>query len=167
MNQSDRMAVESKVRVSQIIALALMGGVAAFSCVVIILESLGTAPIIANAEPPLLSYAAAAIFAIQAGLSFFVPKLVARRQADALAAAHGGDRRSMPIDDLLHVHSTKTILAYALLEGGAVFGCLAFLLEGRHWTFGIVAAAVALMLVHYPTASKVEAWIDRQRGNDF
>jgi hypothetical protein len=57
------------------------------------------------------------------------------------------------------------IMAFAILEGAAMFCIVAYLIEGMGWT--IVAAAVLwlFMLFRFPLPSRVEDWCRLQLEN--
>ncbi|HEX3871020.1 MAG TPA: hypothetical protein VHV77_11320, partial [Pirellulales bacterium] len=63
---------------------------------------------------------------------------------------------------LLAVRQVSTIISMALLEGSAFFGCAAYMLESQPWALGVVAAALLLMLVHFPTEGRLRTWLQWQ-----
>jgi hypothetical protein len=41
-------------------------------------------------------------------------------------------------------------------------GCIAFLLEAQSYVLAVIGVAVVLMLLNFPTESRVLAWMERQ-----
>ena len=64
--------------------------------------------------------------------------------------------------NLLAIFQRKTIVGAAMLDGGAFFAAITYMVEG-----GPVSLLVAVVLwlgiaAHFPTSSRVTGWIDRQ-----
>ncbi len=60
------------------------------------------------------------------------------------------------------VYTTRTIVAVALLEGAAFMAIIAYMMEGSTVALGLSIALIAAILLHFPTAPRVVAWIERQ-----
>ena len=73
----------------------------------------------------------------------------------AFAATDGGK--------LLAVFQTRSIIAGALLEGPAFLAGVAYMTERQAAALGIVACAVLLMLITFPTHGRVQAWLEKQQ----
>jgi hypothetical protein len=60
------------------------------------------------------------------------------------------------------VRQTTLIIALAMLEGTALLGCIAFLLEAQVWVLGLTIVALVLILLNFPTEARVSAWLQEQ-----
>jgi len=148
---------ESQLRVIQFLVGVLIMGPVLFG---VALLSLQNQPAIAGParETFLLVFAVFAVCALVA--SFGVPRafmsvqrrVLARSQADA-AADPGWPGR----------YQTQILVAMAPLEGAAFFGLVLYLITGDLLPVAIAAAFVAIMLLRFPTRSRVEGWILRQQ----
>lgn len=171
MSNSDDLLSAQRLRVMQIIAAALLVGVLIFLGVVLFLVQIQNNG--AGAAPPgnmlLLSLLAVAFFAIQAPLSFIIPRFqtqTALRQiaSGAWKSPPGASTTDFGTDAsrLLAVRQTSMIVGLALLEGVAFFACIAYLLEAQPWVLIIILACVGLMLVSFPTEGRVRSWLSWQ-----
>jgi hypothetical protein len=153
-----------RLRVLQIIAATLLAGVLTFLVVVIVLvqqrgQGLG------QPGDPVVTYVALAFFVTQVGVWAFLPASLARKRVLDLAATTAArGPGAAPAGELLAVFQTKTIISYAMLEGVAFFGCIAYLLEGDVLALAVVAAPVLLMLLTFPTRPRVLSWLGQQQA---
>ena len=165
MSQPTNTTKTGRVRVMQIIAFALIQGVAVFLAVAVFL-SWGRPP-----GDPILEQLAA-VFAAAAVLArFVIPAMVARgqvRQAkimrEELAARDSNDDQlSLGEQKLYAVYQTTLIIGMAMLEGAALFAGVAYLV-GRHpWGLGIMGALLGMMIFSFPTTGRIEHWVEEQR----
>jgi hypothetical protein len=63
---------------------------------------------------------------------------------------------------LLFVLQTSLIIGLALLEGVALLGVMAYLIEAEPFVLGVVAVVIVVMLARFPTENRVRAWLDQQ-----
>ena len=63
---------------------------------------------------------------------------------------------------MLAARQTGLIIGLALLEGPAFVACIAFFVEARVYTLPIIAVAVIMMVVRFPTESGVRVWLQEQ-----
>jgi hypothetical protein len=138
------------VRISQIVAGALITGVVIFA---------GIAFFIANGAPPptpLISLIAVAFAGVIAVMRFVVPRL--------MVGATKNQLRGMPEPELLlrlaGLYQSKTIVGLALLEGAAFFNLVAYTIEKQLWTYGIVAFLLTLMAMSFPSEGQFESWAE-------
>jgi hypothetical protein len=149
--------LEARLRVLQIIIVALLNGVILLAAVAIVLHAQGVAPFTPNSQ--VISYIALG----QAVLILMVRSVV-------LPAVETGARKRLVAargkigSGLLGLFATRTILGAALLESVAFMFLIAYMVEGPVWTLagGLVFAALIAAL-HFPTRDRVERWIERQR----
>lgn len=158
------------VRVSQIIAFSLASGVSVFLAVALSLRySKGLfAPNPWDVMPPrnIVSFMALMMAAIVTVLSFAIPRQIAgnmRRVVASGKSAHGLGEFRGETSELLGVYQTQMIIGLALLEGGAFFNGVAYLIEGH--APNLIAAVVLLLLIlaRFPTEQKIEDWAEVQR----
>jgi hypothetical protein len=166
---TDRL-LRPRLRVLQMIAGALITGVLAFGVVVIVLVQ-QRGPAGPGANGPVLTYVALAFFAANAVVWSFLPARFAQKQVRDIAAGtwKPGPQTSAaayPSDlaKLLVVLQTRTVIAYALLEGSAFLGWIAYLTEGDLLALAAVAGPLALMQLTFPTRLRVEVWLQRQQA---
>jgi hypothetical protein len=159
-----------RLRVMQIIAMALILGVSSFLGIVLYLVSQnngqGMAP---NALVPLMSLLAGLFLVIAAVLASIIAAAQTRSMLRQIASGSWRPPpRTNPNDyhsdaaKLLAVRQTTLIVTLALPEGAAFFGCIAYMLEGQPFVLAIILAALGLMLVHFPTERRVRTWLEQQ-----
>jgi hypothetical protein len=169
-SQIDDRLVNDSVRISQIIVAAMVAGVIMFLGVVLfgLVKRQPEGPIQASS----ISYLAVAIFAGGVLLSLIVPKQMVNAQvtklaADGLQYQSGPTKAHSAVDQdlvkLMPLFQSKTIVANAVLEGPAFFATYAYMFERQPFALAIVVAAVALMLMTFPTRSKVRDWLESQQ----
>jgi hypothetical protein len=170
MDDTDDIVPKRNLLVMQIIAGALLFGVAAFLAVALIVVYFRIGPGAAQANNlPIISIAALVVVAMELPLSFIVPGMQTRSALQKIAAGTwrpppGADGADLGTDasKILLLRQTTLITSLAILEGAAFFGCIAYLVEARPFVLSIVLLAVWLMLVNFPTQRRVHNWIDRQ-----
>lgn len=171
MSSPDEILPQQRLRVMQIIATALLLGMVIFLAIVLFLvlvqnNGAGMAP---AGNVPMISIVAVVLLVVQAPLAFLLPAFVTRSALRQIASGAwrspaGADPADFSTDasKLLIVRQTMTILGLALLEGAALFACVAYLLEAQSFTLAAVLVALLLMLVNFPTAERVRTWLERQ-----
>ncbi len=159
------------LRVNQIVAAVLILGIVIFLGIVLFLVQAqnggqGKVPPLGNL--PMISIMVVLFFIIQAPLSFLLPALMVRGQLRRIAADARGPWSSNPSlyatagGKLMALFQTSMLIGLALLEGTALFGCIAYWMEAQLFTLGIVCLCLVLMLLRFPTAGRVRAWLERQ-----
>jgi hypothetical protein len=126
----------------------------------------------ANGQGPILSYATFGVFATALLIWAIVPSRLADREVAKVAAgtwkAPTGQTTSpdafrTDMAKLFAVLQTKIIIAGALLEGPAFMASAAYMIERQLPTLGVVACAVLLMLITFPTRKRVQRWLEKQQ----
>lgn len=190
-NMSEPDAVQPTLRVCQIIVIALIMGVLFFLAIITLVvpplvnpapalpvEGAGEAAIAGPGNSPLvvITYLAVAVGLADLVLSFVIPKLntdQARRrlaQKGPSASTTGVPSESKqlgPAGDtgkLPPIYQTQLIVGAAMLEGGAFFAAIAYMLDRN--PIALVTAIVLLCVLasRFPTSNRVTAWLDRQLG---
>jgi hypothetical protein len=190
-DMTDPDALQPTIRTCQILVAALITGVVFFLLIVLfaIPPFMNPAPAppgggaggAAIAAPggsslPLITLFAAALGIINLVGSFVVPKInvaQARRQIAREGPApttKGGPSEPKQLypagytGKLAQLYQTQLIIGAAMLEGGAFFAVIAYMLERN--PIALVTAIVLLgaLAARFPTADRVNAWLDLQLG---
>lgn len=165
MATSDRdIPLESRVRVMQIITLALAMGIVSFMIVAIVIRQ-------QQGQPPatsMVTYLALGYAPIMLILQLSVPKMVspARKPASSSRLEDLAQPAASGLGDvgmLCNIYQTRLIVAAALLEGAAFFALVAYLTEGNILTLIVAVVMLGCILARFPTVSKVERWIEQER----
>src|SRR5262249_46328534 len=134
MNPPEEAIIRSMKRVMQIIAAALMTGIA--SSLVIALLALQDLP---SPHLPFVCVFAALLLCLNSPLGFIVPRTLLQNKLRALANGveriNGGDPSL--IRELLTIRQTGLIISRALLEAAAITGLVGFMVEGHHLVLAI------------------------------
>ena len=177
-------AVQNVARTAQIIVGAMAGGVLLFWVIVtVVLPNLGGPRPPAVAVPggpqrllglPMLTAAAWLFGAGSLAASLFVPRAVVDSALKPIAKGvsvdetkleDSGLRQIYPASDvgkLLPAYMTQLIIASALIEGGAFFAAIAYMLEKHPPSLLLGGALIALLLSRFPTPDRIRAWLDVQ-----
>jgi hypothetical protein len=186
-NISDEDTTNQVARVNQVIAAALVTGVLVFLTIAAMID-LGRAPAIAagaganaNGQPggragdldQVLTWMAVVLAAALLPLSFVVSNFITAQNRRAIASGatsppgRGGDAVSptaqTDIRKLTMLYNNQFIVGEAVLEGGAFFAAVAFLLTKNPIPFGIALVLVACMIARFPTAGRVQRWCEIQQ----
>jgi hypothetical protein len=168
MTDPDDVLFQQRVRVMQIVAGTLLTGVLVFLVIAIATAS-NRGPQRGEATLPVVSIVAVVMLMVQLPLAFFIPhsgiQAGTRRIASgAWQGPPGSDPTAYASDTakLLAVRQTAMIIRSALLEGVAFLGCIAYMIEGRAIALGVVAVAVIVMLLTFPTRGRVRSWVEQQ-----
>jgi hypothetical protein len=152
---------EVRVRTMQMIVLAqAMGGLSFFVLALFFRSQgqFGPPP-----EVPVISYVIVAFAVAVSVASAVVPGVVLAVTRRKLA-----EERRGPESDLsprwYGLCQTNLLLHIAPLEGAAFALLVAYLLEGRLWTALLALVFLAAIVAHFPTRSRVDAWVQRQRS---
>ena len=142
----------------QIIAGALMSGVAIFGIIVLVMttgrESHGTT----------LAYIAAGFGFLMVVLRFVVPAAIAKSQIEGLARGADQSDTSEMADrmPLLAIYQTQMIIGFALLEGAGFFNLIVYLIEVQVLSLVVTAVVLAIMSMTFPARDRVEYWVGNQ-----
>lgn len=154
----------ASVRTMQIVAAGLIMGLLIFFGIVLVVtkaEFVGKLGVV--------GMVAAGFAGIMIANHFFIPGLIAQTQLKS-SAADGLMKQSDDVKNqrLLGIYQAHMIVALALLEGAGFFNLIALMVEKSFVNLGIAIALLALMAIRFPTASKVESWIqDKLRDMQF
>ncbi|MCY2968905.1 MAG: hypothetical protein NT069_35655 [Planctomycetota bacterium] len=147
--------ITGAVRRERVFLGGLLAGVTMFALVAISIRSGADRP------PPnvIVLVFACVVGGTQAVLSFVLPPISINRQRRKLAESPSGASDA----ELLRVHNLSVILSGAMLEGAMFLSLVCFLVSGEWWLLLLVAVLAGLMLRTWPTASRLDTWLDEQR----
>ena len=137
----------------QIIAAALIFGPLLFAAIAIT-STWGQPP-----NDPTIGYVAAVVSASVLIASFIIPPIVVGQNLAKL----GGQAADISTLDLFNVYQTRTIVRAALLEGGAFFSVVAYMVTHFWWTLALAFGLLAAMLVVFPMRGRFDDWVREQR----
>jgi hypothetical protein len=138
----------AQARVLQIIVFAMVSGVVIFGGFLIVTGSLQKPP-----EGTLLSYAAVGFSFVALVLHVVIPAAIERAAIANQPVGSGPEA-------LLGVYFTRTIIAAALLEGAAFLTLVAVMIEHQPWILGATAVLIVLMLLQFPSRTRMEHWLE-------
>jgi hypothetical protein len=156
------------VRTAQIIAIAMPVGVTIFLAVTLVLRR-GKGTFAAepwDVSPPknLISLLGLTMAAVVVILSFAIPQtMTAGQRRIAAKAKKSGSVSPHESFSFAMMYMTGMIIGMALLEGGAFFNGICFLLEGHAPNLIVAAVLVLLILARFPTLNGIETWTEDQR----
>jgi hypothetical protein len=170
MIDSDELVPPGRLRTMQIIAGALLMGVAIFLGIVLTIVQVqrggqGLGP---PQSQPILSLMALGTLAFMAVTSVVLPNNMVRQGLRRIARGEfqppsaAAASPTADAEQILGLRQVTLIVSLALIEGPAFLGCIAYLLEGRLYVLGVVGLALALMLIRFPTEGSVRAWMRQQ-----
>ena len=156
------------LRTMQFIAAALFMGAMAFLGVTLFLR-FGQAGAQPPPEIPTISYILTGVFVMNLFLALIIPSLFLRLQIQRISSikitpSHSQDfeipRRIL--SELLAIRSTQLIITLAFIEGGTFACIVAFLIEGQIFMLIPVALGLFVILLLFPTESRLEHWLTEQ-----
>jgi hypothetical protein len=171
MSDPEDVLPKQNLVVMQILAGALLSGVAIFLAIVLIIvhgrnNGAGLAP---PGDLPIISIVAVLFFVLQGPLAFIVPGIMTGNGLRKIASGKWqSPTESNPSgfatdsSKLLALRQSTLIVRLALLESAAFFGCVAFLLEGQLFVLSAVFVALFLMLASFPTYYRIRYWLQLQ-----
>lgn len=169
MHEPEGVISPARLRTTQIIAGSLIAGTVVFLTVVLFLvhvQGQGNAPAM---ELPILSLIAAFMLATLVPVSILLPRFMSQSSLGQLAAGTWKPPEGVHpaafgtvTDKLMAIYQTTLIIRLAMIEGAAFVGLVAYMQEAQPWILGLVVAALAFMVLSFPTRGRAQAWLDRQ-----
>jgi len=168
-DESDDAIPPGRLRTMQIIAGALILGLAIFLAIVVYVVHVQNQgqPIGQAQGPPILSVLALGMLAALSVVSVAVPNAMLRQHIRRIACGQVTPTVDQPAptgdaDQLLGLRQTTLIISLSLLQGPAFFCCIAYLLEGRIYALGGALLAILLLGSRFPTEASLRTWLRRQ-----
>jgi len=190
---SDQDTVTNVTRTSQIIMGALIAGVLTFVAVAFMVdvrpdkqagvqaEAGAGANVLtvrwASPSDALLTYTSVIFAAVLLPLSFVLPNVVTARSLQALAgapspppspgdpavAATSPQAPQTETGKLATLYTSNLIIGAALNEGLTFFATMCYMIEKNPIALGLALLLIAVLIARFPTAGRVERWIEQQR----
>ena len=139
-----------QIRGIQIVAVTLMMGLLSFGVVAFKLGQGKQPP-----ATPIISYMAGGFGVMLFVMHVVVPTIATNQRLNGLEK-HAGDLRLL----LATTFQTKTILSFALLEGAAFQGLIAYIAEGHEIAIGVSIFMLFCMSIEFPGTNRVNNWIE-------
>lgn len=160
---------QTRLRVTQIIAAALLIGLLSFTGVVVYLVQSGAQPLPQN-QLFIMTYLTLGLFLLQALLALVMPRKIANYNVQQVAAGTwqmqeqpvAADHFATDTDKLLAIYQTALIIQLALLEGVGFFACIAYLLEQQVIILVVLGLIVLFLLISFPGQERMRRWIEHQ-----
>ncbi len=165
---SNQPTIPGVVSTLRIILFALTGGLMMFAVVAIVIVNTGDPPPNQVPPKPFLSYVVYLFLVGAVAASLVVPRLIVGTQIRQLANMDDAEREADMPRHLLGLFLTKTIIGAAIFEGVGFFAISAYFTEESVIVLPVLVIVLVGILLHLPTASGVENWIERikQRINE-
>ena len=163
-NQNVAAQVQPAVRMIQIISFALIVGPVLFGCFVL----LGTDADF-KGEPSVITWMAVGLSGLMMVNHFVIPRIITTATLKQLAGNGLNEQtETEKIQSIMGVFQSAHIVGFALLEGAAFFALIAWMLESTQYAVGAAVILIALMVIRFPTASRISFWVeDRLRELSF
>lgn len=164
-------SLQQLVKITQIIATALIVGVLSFGAVVVVLtlnRKPEPPPVDGQAPPPAFAFTQKDLIfcgfaAAGLVLHFIVPVVLTRVQLQSMRGGATDAASAQELGgDLAQLYQIQFIVGAALLEGSA-FMMLAMAMQERPYGLWAAGAFLLLMIFNFPTYGRVVAWLERQR----
>ena len=147
---------DGRIRAMQIIAGALIAGVVVFGIVVVFVVG-------ALNQPPaagIVKYMALGFIVLELVPFALVPTFVT---TESITRSQPENRMLSEEERPYGLYQTRMIIRFALLEGAAFLNLVATIIEHHWWNLAAAGGLAFLMLLMFPTRTRVEQWIETQR----
>lgn len=153
---------DQQLRVMQIIAVALMMGVLSFFGVVLVITE---GDVFGQQGPALITTIAAVFAGMMIVAHAVIPSIIANAQLRiSNKNVEAGETLEARTSSIVNVYQVQLIIALALLEGAAFFNLIGLMIGKHFLSTLLVVALLLLMLLKFPTRTKVTWWVeDRMR----
>ncbi len=142
----------------RIILFALASGLIMFTIMAIVM---GEPP--PEEDPPnlMLTYMVYASVAGIIPVSFLAPRMIVGTQIRHIASKDKAEQEAAKPLQLLGLYQTKTLIGAAAIEGVGFFAVATYFTEHSIVVLPVVLFALIGILLHLPTTSGIESWIER------
>lgn len=165
-------SIDRRVRIAQIIVLAMVAGIVLFSTIILTIPGLRRSPV-SEKQAKVLTYTSATVGGlalVAAPLHAAVLTSLARRKIGR--SPQSGPREKTPFssptplqgdaDSLANLYVGKTIISAAFYEGAALFLCVAYMMTRNPALLVFAAVLLAALLWQLPTVDRARRWIEGQ-----
>ena len=151
----------------------------------IVVAAVGAGPtiflIVANSSrgagqvEPALGIVLVALLATAVPVWFVVPPLIIRNVRRQILRGAASTKplplplsilftdKDEPVGRLLAAYQAATLLRVAILEGPSFYAVVLYMLHGSPLYAGVAAVLVVLIFLHFPSPSRIAAWVERQQ----
>ena len=150
-------SLNDKLRVVQILTVALAMGPIMFGVVVLFLPPTGMAAPVHGM--PLLTIAGIAFGVMLQVVRYFATAIVTNSELRRLAATA---RSEADLDALLDLHRRLMIVRAAMFEGAAFFLIIAYMLERTPLALAGAVFMIVGILAGFPSEARVAAWLEEK-----
>jgi hypothetical protein len=148
-----------RVRVLQIVSLALMQGILIFGAIVIWMN-LENKP----ADKPVMVWIGLVIAVMAVVVRTIVGSFLRTGSRNAIDRTVWDELSPQKQDaQLIGSMQAGQIIEFAILEGAAFVNLVFYLLEKQTISLFVVGGLLGLMAVAFPTGAKVDQWVDSQK----
>jgi len=148
---------DGSIRVMQIITVALMMGLLSFLLVVLLLTK---GEVLGFRKPDIMALLAAGFGLVMVVNHLVIPSVIANQQLKSAAekglVENDDESRNLKVAG---IYQTRLIVGLAMLEAAAFFNLVALLIEKNGLNLIFVIVALTLMLMKFPTRTKVSWWV--------
>ncbi len=174
-DMTDPGALQPLTRTCQIIVAALIMGVVSFLAIIVLFlpaqglmvaapggGAPGPAP--ADSALPLITYIAVAMGLADLALSFVIPSFSVIKARREIAQRGASKIKGDDTGALAQVYQTQLIIGAAMLEGGAFFAAIAYMLERNPIALGMALVLLVVLAALFPIRDRISTWLDHQLG---
>ena len=148
------------LRTMRIIHAALCLGVVMLTVVLVVMRHTQKV----QADVPVMIYVGIAFAVMNIAAAWVVPASMDREMRKRILRSEGTPvNTDDPQASWAMLYQSRLIVRCALLEGAAFFQPIAYLLAGHPISLVVLGILFLLLVLQFPTAERVRAWIDRQR----
>ena len=149
----DPLLPTARLRTMQIVAGAMILGVAMTLAILAIIRSMGNGP--PPPQVPIFTYVGVGLAFVGVIAHFIVPRSIspAQQLADGKIS-------------WLAIYQTRMIVGMALLEGPALYQGIAYFIEGEALALGLGGLLLLGMILQFPTRGRVQQWLESREEQD-
>ncbi len=167
LNKQQIELLEPKTKVVQIICVALVLGVSMFAVVIAVVTNWGGV----NRDLSLLTTFGLGMGGLLFLLSIFVPAIIgkgaAKTMLQQIESAGNKPDSDEGLQQLLGVFQTKTIIRFALLEGGAFLNLIVFFVDHSIISLAVTGGVIVCMMLAIPRNEQIYEWLSEQVNPRF
>lgn len=161
----DDLVLRQRVRVMQIILLALVIGCLSFMMIAVVVRQQGGMNAVGG--DPIISYIAIVFAAIMLMTSIILSRFMTSggrmRIIEYTKSLPDSKTARDEAGDLYALYQTRMIVTAAPLEGAVFFLLSAYMIEGNLWTLVTAVVMVAVLISKFPTFTRLDRWVQEQK----
>ncbi|MCG6156840.1 hypothetical protein [Rubinisphaera margarita] len=154
MDEQNSPQAQNTKRTILIITFSMIMGVVMFAVVTFLIAEPKAQP-----DDNLISYVMAGLAVLCLAAATVVPGVI----VSTLETQKSSADEQPDYMTYLGIYQTRTIIQYALLEGGAFANLVAVFVEGNRWSLMVAGALLFVMIIQLPTPGRIDNWIRHRR----